>query len=189
MNPNEKENKSQADRNIQWHPAFCAAAEIELRFNKDELEFKSEYNLSQKPLQIDLLIVEKRKDVPIQNEIGHIFRKHNIIEYKSPDDELSVDDFFKTVAYAYLYKALGEKVDQIPLQELTISLFRFEKPLKMMKTLKDCGCRIELYANGIYYVKGLLIPAQIIVVRELNAAIHSSLRVLSKDVKKASCIL
>ena len=54
----------------------------------------------------------------------------------------------------------------------------------MMKALTDCGCRIEKYANGIYYVNGLLIPAQIIVMRELNAAIHSSLRVLSTDVKK-----
>ena len=44
---------------IQWHPAFCAAAELELRFNKDDLEFKREYNLSKKPLQMDLLIFEE----------------------------------------------------------------------------------------------------------------------------------
>ena len=68
---------------IQWHPAFCAAAELELRFNKDDLEFKREYNLSKKPLQMDLLIIEKRKGVQIQNEIGKIFRAHNIIEFKN----------------------------------------------------------------------------------------------------------
>ena len=73
---------------------------------------------------MDLLIIEKRKNVQIQNEIGRIFRRHNVIEYKSPDDGMTIDDFFKTLGYAYLYKGLGEKVDQIPLEELTISLFR-----------------------------------------------------------------
>ena len=103
--------------------AFCAAAELELRLNKADLEFKREYNLSKKPLQMDLLIIEKRKNVQIQNEIGRIFRRHNVIEYKSPDDGMTIDDFFKTLGYAYLYKGLGEKVEQIPLEELTISLF------------------------------------------------------------------
>ena len=116
-------NKKQSNAKLQWHPAFCAAAELELRLNKADLEFKREYNLSKKPLQMDLLIIEKRKNVQIQNEIGRIFRRHNVIEYKSPDDGMTNDDFFKTLGYAYLYKGLGEKVEQITLEELTISLF------------------------------------------------------------------
>ena len=120
---------------IQWHPAFCAAAELELRFNKDDLEFKREYNLSKKPLQMDLLIIEKRKGVQIQNEIGKIFRGHNIIEYKSPDDGMTIDNFFKTLGYAFLYKGLGEKVNQIPLRELTISLFRASIPKELLSQL------------------------------------------------------
>ena len=56
-----------------------------------------------------LLIIEKRKGVQIQNEIGKIFRGHNIIEYKSPDDGMTIDDFFKTLGYAFLYIGLGEK--------------------------------------------------------------------------------
>ena len=116
-------NKKQSNAKLQWHHAFCAAAELELRLNKADLEFKREYNLSKKPLQMDLLIIEKRKNVQIQNEIGRIFRRHNVIEYKSPDDGMTIDDFFKTLGYAYLYKGLGEKVEQIPLEELTISLF------------------------------------------------------------------
>ena len=89
---------------IQWHPGFYAATEIELRQNRSDLEFHREYNLSKKPLQIDLLIIEKLNDITLQNEIGAIFRKYNIIEYKSPEDSLNIDDFFKTVGYAYLYK-------------------------------------------------------------------------------------
>lgn len=57
----EKPNEQRPSTKIQWHPAFCAAAELELRFNKDDLEFKREYNLSKKPLQMDLLIIEKKE--------------------------------------------------------------------------------------------------------------------------------
>ena len=56
--------EKQPSAKIQWHPAFCAAAELELRSNKGDLEFKREYNLSKKPLQMDLLIIEKRKSEP-----------------------------------------------------------------------------------------------------------------------------
>ena len=128
----EKPNERRPRTKIQWHPAFCAAAELELRFNKDDLEFKREYNLSKKPLQMDLLIIEKRKGVQIQNEIGKIFRGHNIIEYKSPDDGMTIDNFFKTLGYAFLYKGLGEKVNQIPLRELTVSLFRASAPKELL---------------------------------------------------------
>ena len=37
---------------IQWHPGFYGAAELELISNREELEFQREYNLSKKPLQI-----------------------------------------------------------------------------------------------------------------------------------------
>lgn len=49
------------NKKIQWHPGFYAATEIELRQNRKDLEFHREYNLSKKPLQIDLLIIEKLK--------------------------------------------------------------------------------------------------------------------------------
>lgn len=66
------ENKLPENQKIQWHPGFYAAAELELRHNRKDLEFHREYNLSKKPLQIDLLIIEKLKDIQIQNEIGKI---------------------------------------------------------------------------------------------------------------------
>lgn len=95
--------KSISDKKIQWHPGFYTAAEIELRQNRADLEYHREYNLSKKPLQIDLLVIEKLKDVQIQNEIGKIFRRYNIIEYKSPDDGLTVDDFVKTLGCQRYY--------------------------------------------------------------------------------------
>ena len=44
------------DNRVQWHPGFCAAMELELWDNRDDLEYEREYNLSKKPLQADLLV-------------------------------------------------------------------------------------------------------------------------------------
>ena len=179
-----KPKEKQPDAKIQWHPAFCAAAELELRLNKADLEFKREYNLSKKPLQMDLLIIEKRKNAQIKNEIGTIFRGHNVIEYKSPDDGMTIDDFFKTLGYACLYKGLGEKVNQIPLEGLTVSLFRASAPKQLMKQLIDYGYKVELHTSGIYYVQGFSIPIQIVVTKELDSKNHESLKVLSRSAEK-----
>ena len=99
---------------LQWHPAFCAATELELRQDLDVLELIPEYNLSKKPLQIDLVIIKKMDwKRTLQNEIGHIMRGHNILEYKGPGDELTIDSFFKVIGYASLYKAQGIAVNKI----------------------------------------------------------------------------
>ena len=74
------------DTNIQWHPGFVAAMNLELIQNKDDLVFLKEYNLNTKPLEIDLLVIRKNPAADISNEIGRLFRGHNIMEYKSPDD-------------------------------------------------------------------------------------------------------
>ena len=176
------------ESHIQWHPAFYAATKLELRDNIDELEFYPEYNLSKKPLQADLLIIEKNSDVQIKNAIGHIFRKHNIVEYKSPGDGMTVDDFYKCVAYACLYKSTGENVNDIAGDELSITMIRESYPKSMMWELKRLGIGFVKYEAGIYRSQNIFIPAQLIVTQELEPDEHRSLRVLSrkadeKDVK------
>lgn len=174
-------NVTRSDLDIQWHPAFCAAAELEFMENKGELDFQREYNLSKKPLQIDILVVRKHDDVNIKNEIGQIFRKYNVIEYKSPDDGLTIDDFFKTFAYAELYKSQGRAVDQIPINQLTVSVVREGKPEGLFRCLEKYGFNVKKKFDGVYYVYGLHLPAQVIVTRELNQEKHRCLRVLSRN--------
>ena len=168
--------------NIRWHLGFYGAAEIEFLANKGDLDFTREYNLGKEPLRVDLLVVRKLADSPIENEIGHIFKRHNIIEYKSPEDELSIDDFYKTVGYACLYKGLGQKVDQIPLKELSISIFREVYPQKLFQILGSLGMKIENPYPGIYYLRGwqAMPDTQIVVTGELDGK-HRALRVLSKN--------
>ena len=83
------------DNRVQWHPGFCAAMELELWDNRDDLEYEREYNLSKKPLQADLLVIRKRQNASIHNEIGRIFRTWNLMEYKSQVDSMNIDDFYK----------------------------------------------------------------------------------------------
>lgn len=73
-------------KKIQWHPGFVAAMNLEFALSRDGLVFQKEYNLNTRPLAVDLLIIKKEASVQIDNEIGTIFRGHNIMEYKSPED-------------------------------------------------------------------------------------------------------
>ena len=69
----QKTKKSSSDnaKKIQWHPAFYAAAELELKENIEELDLISEYHLSKEPIRIDLLIIkEENADKVMKNEIG-----------------------------------------------------------------------------------------------------------------------
>ena len=103
----QKTKKSSSDnaKKIQWHPAFYADLQIEFREETEKLKFEREYLLSSKPMAIDVLIIKKKNAEPIHKNIGKIFRKYNIIEYKSPSDALSVDDFYKVYGYTNFYKA------------------------------------------------------------------------------------
>ena len=172
--------------NIQWHPGFYGAAELEFLSNKGDLEFQREFNLSKEPIRMDLLIIKKLADVRIENELGHIFKKYNVAEFKSPDDALSIDDYYKTVGYACLYKGLGETVDRIPADELTISIFRESYPREMFEAMKNLGMEIKEQYPGIYYISGkqALFDTQIVVTKQLDKETHRTLRILSKHVRE-----
>ena len=172
--------------NIQWHLGFYGATELEFLSNKGDLEFQREFNLSKEPIWMDLLIIKKLSDVRIENELGHMFKKYNVVEYKSPDDALSIDDYYKTVGYACLYKGLGETVNQIPANELTISIFRESYPREMFEAMKNLGLEIKERYPGIYYISGkqALFDTQIVVTKQLDRETHRTLRVLSKHVKE-----
>lgn len=57
--------------NIHWHPAFCAALQIELEEDSRRLRFEEEYLLGKKPMQIDVVVLKKQRDVKLQKNIGH----------------------------------------------------------------------------------------------------------------------
>ncbi len=165
----------------QWHMGFYGAIELEFREDKDFLEFHQEYQLSKKPLAMDMLVVRKNRDVALKNSIGKLFRKHNIIEYKSPNDSLGIDQFFKGIAYICLYKSLGKSADEIKVEDLTLTFVRERYPAKLIGRLQALECEITEEYPGIYYVtKNLLFPVQIVVTGQLTPEEHLSLSILSE---------
>ena len=60
-----------------------------------------------------MLIIKKEAGRKLKNEIGDFFLGHNLIEYKSPGDGLTIDDLYKVIGYACLYKSETGGVDEI----------------------------------------------------------------------------
>lgn len=152
---------------------------------RSNLSYYREYNLNQQALEIDLLVIKKEGNLPIANEIGKLFRKYNIIEYKSPTDQLNVDTFYKVGAYASLYKAYGDTVDERKADEITVSIIRKARPVKLFQYFAEQRIQFENPYKGIYYVmSGVLFPTQIIVTKELDSNEHICLTALSDGMPK-----
>ena len=148
---------------LQWHPAFQAAMQIELAEYQAWLKYEREHNLTQNPLQIDLLIIKMEQGRRIEKSIGRLFRHYNIIEYKGPSDYLSVNDFYKVTAYACLYQSDTQKVLEIRPEEITIILVSGRYPDKLIRHLGQIhSARMIPVSPGIFYAEGLMFPLQII---------------------------
>lgn len=172
------------DKVLQWHPGFFAALQIELQEESGNLEFYPEYELSKKPMRIDTLIVKKMTDSPVRKNIGRIFRKHNLIEYKSPGDYLSINDFYKVYGYACFYQSDTEKVGEIRLEEITITFVCNHYPREMLRILKkERKIAVRKIENGIYWLENEFLPIQIILNHELSSDENRWLNSLRTDMK------
>ena len=169
--------------NIQWHPAFCSAMELELRGNKDDLEYIREFNLGRMPIKIDFLVIRKKANVIIKNEIGDFFLGNNIFEYKSPGDDINAGTFYKVLSYACLYMAEEQDAENIFDVDTTISIVREEKPVKLIKQLAK-KYEVVKKAEGIYRIKGMVFPMQIVVTKEIDKASHIWMTSLTRTLNR-----
>ena len=169
---------------IAWHPGFYGGLELELRRWKADLLFQEEHTLSKQPMKMDMLIIKKSRDVVIDFSYGRAFRKYNVIEYKSPEDTLSIDAFYKTIGYACLYKGTGEKENAIPEDELTVTMFCFHRPKNLLSHLEKKGAQVRAEGSGLYHIDGKYpFPLQIVVTQELENSDEHPLRFLTKDIE------
>jgi hypothetical protein len=166
---------------LQWHPAFLQAMQLELSDYRDYLEFKYEYQLTSEPLRIDLLIIKKPKGMSIDKNIARIFKTDNLVEYKSPDDYLSINDFLKVCAYAYLYAAITPGVE---LSELTMTFVESRHPSKLLSYLVNVrGYTIGETSPGIYHISGDYVPIQVIESKRLPESENLWLKSLTNDLE------
>ena len=159
-------------------PAFVEALQLELEAYGDSLEFHPEYPLTSEPLKIDCVVIKKAKDLVIEKNIAAMFRNINLLEYKSPGDYVSVDDFYKVYGYVCLYASF----ERVPITDMTITFVESRHPKKLLEHLKNVrGYTVEKVNPGIYTVSGDILPIQVIDSRGLSPDENLWLKGLSKQ--------
>jgi len=168
-----------------FHPAAVSAIRCSLlEYQKNgEVTLKEEHPLSKQAPRIDI-IVKKNRTTQIDRCWARIFRKHNIIEYKSPvDAPPSIYVFNKTIhGYAGLYSSQ----ERVNLTDMSVTIVCFKKPVKLLETLeKRLEYRVLQKEDGIYYIinKGVApkkaLAVQLVVCSELPDS-----EFLLKDLKR-----
>ena len=174
------ENDELDEERIPWHPAFVEAIQMELLEYQDVLEFHPECQLTAEPLRIDCVIIKKAKDAVIKKNIAVIFREWNLLEYKSPDKNLSIADFYKVYAYACLYVSFNK----VPITSMTLSFIVSCCPEKLIKHLKkERHYTVAETVPGIYTISGDILPIQIIDSSRLSADENLWLKSLRRELK------
>ncbi len=171
---------------LQWHPAFYADIQVEFREDADKLIFENEHQLGTKPKEIDVLVIKKDAEAVLQTNLGRIFRKANIVEYKAPGESLTMEDYYYVLGYTYFYLAEAFSGKEGSEQEVSLSFFCFHHPHKVMQYLeKNRGFRIRKEEEGIYYIYGESIPIQIVVTKELSKEKNFWMRSLTNELKSS----
>jgi hypothetical protein len=140
---------------------------LELLPYADVLDFDIEHPLTREPLRVDVIIIKKKKDVVIDRNIAAIFKGRNIVEYKSPEDSLTIADFHQVMAYAHLYCTPPEKGD---MRDLTVTFVTTREPRELKEYLREVyGYTLTEEWGGITIVTGDVLPMQIIERKRLDA--------------------
>ena len=173
----EKEKKPKKPRN-QWTLWFAQMLDIEAKDYGLEIDF--EHELFRNPLKIDVLVVKKPENVVIENSAMKFFRNHNIIEFKGPVDNLTIEKYNKVMGYFYVY--LAER--KVNYDDVAITLVSVKKPTDLLEYLEK-ERKYEIIPakeRGIYYICSRGIPAtQLIVSREAEAKDLTWVKALRDD--------
>ena len=167
---------------INWHAAFREALQAELIDYRDILEYQEELPLTTEPLRVDLVVVKKKSDAIIKKNIAEIFRGHNLIEYKSPDDNLSIHDYHKSCGYLYLYISLNK----VQITDVTLTILENRHPRGLLKYFRQLGITVEERTPGVYITKDYVFPVQIIESKKLSEDENIWLRNLRRGISAAS---
>ena len=158
--------------------------QIELSDEAEFLQFFKEYSLTDGPLRADTLIIKKDPERRIQKNIGQIFRRFNVVEYKNPWESLTVRTYYQAVSYAAVFQSHTDRENAVLPEEITLTLVGNHYPRKLFRFLEDFyNARIEQSFSGIYYVGGAVFPTQVIVQKELPAEENVWLSRLRQDLK------
>lgn len=168
-----------------FHYGFYAAMKVEYDIIHADVTYEQEIQLGEDPVRLDFLIIKKDARVILTDPIGEFFRAVNLFEYKSPDDGLSIDDFYKAQGYGLIYKGFDRKVNELPIEDITLTLVRHTYPRELIKTLKGAGFIIHEEYPGIFRVEGRIsIPVQLVISSRLPEGEYEGLKLLASGCTK-----
>ena len=170
---------------VDYHYGFYAAIHFDYEFLNLKITLQQELELGDQPVRVDMVVIKRNRRRALSDPIGRAFKGRNILEYKSPRKSLTINDFYKVQGYACIYKSLSKRVNAIPIEDLTITIFCHMYPRKMFADLKKEGFNLEEVRGGIYYVRGpLFIFTQIVVISRLPEGEYEELKILAPKAKK-----
>jgi hypothetical protein len=164
-----------------YHSAYFIALQADLRDYFDELTFEQERYLNTEPLRIDALIVKKKNNTVIKVSFADYFRWHNIVEFKSIEESLSISSFYKAVGYALIY----QHVASVPHKDITLTVICARYPRTVINALPvEEHYRVEKIYPGVFEVYGLPVPVRIVSARQLPPESNSWIANLRRNVPK-----
>ena len=158
-----KEKGSPPDK-VFWHGAFFEALQLELHEYAGLLTFVSEHRLSKEALIMDTLVIKKEPGAKIEKNIGRIFRGHNVVEFKSEKDSLSVPGYNKVMAYAFLYSSFTPA----SVLDITVTFVAPRRPRELFRHLgQERGLAVSEVSEGIHSIEGEPFTVQVLESRRL----------------------
>jgi hypothetical protein len=122
------------------------------------------------------LIIKKKRNVALKKNIAQIFRECNVIEYKRPDEHVTIEAYHKTQCYSRLYASLNK----VSVNEMSVTVAVTQHPRKLLTFLKK-QYTVKNIQPGIYLIEGDTSPTQILVSAELPEDENVWLTSLRKD--------
>lgn len=132
-------------------------------FRQMNLQTKTQQEVSRQALTIDTIVFcQDESDLQkLQATAFYFFQFHNLMEFKSSADRLTIPDYHRILARARLYLSENPKLS---LDDITLCIISSGKPRVVMSQIPQITfTRVE---KG-YYVASELIPTRLYVLSEL----------------------
>ncbi|MBQ9009962.1 MAG: hypothetical protein IJ088_11615 [Clostridia bacterium] len=147
-----------------YHAGLVAALKTKYDDQYDFMETIKEMILGEKPPRLDAVVLKKDPDQHLTDEIGCFFLEHNVFEFKGYGDGININDIFKVQGYALFYMTIDKKVNEVPLETVTVSVLQYRFPREVLKELEVKGCLVKERSKSVFEISGgpVIFPLQII---------------------------
>ena len=169
----------QATPRSDWHKAFEALLRLTI-YKYKGVSIQTEVEIGVDAPRMDYMILTEEKEQEFEESIFKIFRQTNVLEFKRPSDALNWRVIYKIIGYAGLLIGTAEHENDMPKDQVTISIFRSVKNPELFKEMEEAGELVRTETPGIYHVTRLTkLPFQIVITSELEGGEYAAYRALT----------